>query len=870
MLHLHGKIADGDLPGTDLVLTSAEFGEAYLRSGWAARYVYDLARAGTLVLVGYQADDPPMRYLLEVLEDDRARYPDLRQVYAFAPAASGFEDAERAMCAAKGIESILYQSAGQADHASLYSSLRAWRDYAFAPGQWRERRLRELLAGSPEEGPAANEAVALLSREDAPTLLFALAPNPAWWPVLSTRPSLRDCPGALRAWITVRAGDPAMLQACVADRPAGSEIYDGALWSARQGNSPVPGEIARGWRLLARAAASHGGGSHGSAWFAALGRIRVAHIDHAIREAAVDVVCPRLRVSRVLDWPGAEQPSGSEACYRLEFQIDGDVTTDAVLQAWPHDTREEAALLRLADRALAEALDLAVDAGYQKGFDRAGANVKSFSGPASLAETGASPLARLVAALWDRVATVDPQRARALASAWNDGTHPLRRRLHLHALARPGVLGGAEAWEALSQMDDTAFWTGEGSREVAGVLAARWAELPHDGREALQARILCGPPRALFRPATEDTWWEAMYDHRVFRLLEPIRRAGGLLSEEAGRTLADLVSRHPNESLTLPQEDDDHLLHGGFMDIRGQAGRLDGVADDALVPEALRASTDDWFRGSETWRMLCDADPMRALRGAVAASVADRARQDVLVPLLSAACDSDDSDLQEGMARLLLGLPSEALSGHIAAAAARWIWQRGNKATVAETLMPDAMLEVWDRVADGVLLPTVGDDEPQSEATLEEALNAAGGIVALALLAWIGKARWTVAQCFSQSYSTRLDRLASAPGRAGLHARVLLVRDLTFLHDVDPAWAERMLVPGMSWANAEASTLWLARAGRKIGRPALFNALKPAFLEAVCRADDGRHRARELAVNLIEVARWKLQRRMLINWSGRR
>jgi NAD-dependent SIR2 family protein deacetylase len=45
VLHLHGRLADENpdvkLPEeTDLVLTSAEFGDAYLRSGWASRYVW--------------------------------------------------------------------------------------------------------------------------------------------------------------------------------------------------------------------------------------------------------------------------------------------------------------------------------------------------------------------------------------------------------------------------------------------------------------------------------------------------------------------------------------------------------------------------------------------------------------------------------------------------------------------------------------------------------------------------------------------------------------------------------------------------------------------------------------------------------------
>jgi hypothetical protein len=84
VLHLHGRLAD-DRPelnwdDTPLILTSSEFGEAYLRSGWASRYVYDVVRVCTVVMVGYQADDPPMRYLLEALEADRERYPDLHQV----------------------------------------------------------------------------------------------------------------------------------------------------------------------------------------------------------------------------------------------------------------------------------------------------------------------------------------------------------------------------------------------------------------------------------------------------------------------------------------------------------------------------------------------------------------------------------------------------------------------------------------------------------------------------------------------------------------------------------------------------------------------------------------------------------------------
>ena len=61
IIHLHGRLADTniDLGESDLVLTSADYGDAYLRSGWAARFLYDLARTRTIVLVGYSASGAP-------------------------------------------------------------------------------------------------------------------------------------------------------------------------------------------------------------------------------------------------------------------------------------------------------------------------------------------------------------------------------------------------------------------------------------------------------------------------------------------------------------------------------------------------------------------------------------------------------------------------------------------------------------------------------------------------------------------------------------------------------------------------------------------------------------------------------------------
>ncbi len=82
IIHIHGRLADAvlGLESTPLVLTSADYGDAYMRSGWASRFLFDLARCKTIVLVGYSASDAPVRYFFNVLEADRARFPDIKNL----------------------------------------------------------------------------------------------------------------------------------------------------------------------------------------------------------------------------------------------------------------------------------------------------------------------------------------------------------------------------------------------------------------------------------------------------------------------------------------------------------------------------------------------------------------------------------------------------------------------------------------------------------------------------------------------------------------------------------------------------------------------------------------------------------------------
>ena len=178
IIHIHGRLrdADLDLEKSPLVLTSPDYGDAYMRSGWAARFLFDLARCKTIALVGYSANDAPVRYFLNVLEADRARFPDLRPVYAFDAYERGPTEASRGW-GTLGVIPLPYSKlnprTGAKDHVALWRDLDALADVADHPKLSRQDRARKIL-----ETPAP-EADTDARRE----LLWLLTGNHGLWPV---------------------------------------------------------------------------------------------------------------------------------------------------------------------------------------------------------------------------------------------------------------------------------------------------------------------------------------------------------------------------------------------------------------------------------------------------------------------------------------------------------------------------------------------------------------------------------------------------------------------------------------------------------------------------------------------------------------
>lgn len=128
LVYLHGLLDAKPNPATldRLVVSSGDFGLAYLTERWAARFVSELFRSYTVCFVGYSINDPVLRYMTDALAADRLLGESSPEMFAFGSFSKG-SDLERANeWKAKNVTPILYREHQR--HAYLHKTLRAWAD----------------------------------------------------------------------------------------------------------------------------------------------------------------------------------------------------------------------------------------------------------------------------------------------------------------------------------------------------------------------------------------------------------------------------------------------------------------------------------------------------------------------------------------------------------------------------------------------------------------------------------------------------------------------------------------------------------------------------------------------------------------------
>ena len=175
IVYLHGSLADEP---RHLVVTDRDFGRAYLRHAWAARFLERMYARYSVLFVGYSYSDVVLRYLARSLGDERRRY-----ILTGEPQRSDWRPL--------GLTPIGYECVGH-DHSELPRILARWAELATMGLLDHRQRTREIVAGAPSQIP---EEMSYLEQtvadENRVAFFVEFARGPEWLRWIESQPTFK-------------------------------------------------------------------------------------------------------------------------------------------------------------------------------------------------------------------------------------------------------------------------------------------------------------------------------------------------------------------------------------------------------------------------------------------------------------------------------------------------------------------------------------------------------------------------------------------------------------------------------------------------------------------------------------------------------
>ncbi|KRC46426.1 MULTISPECIES: DUF4020 domain-containing protein [unclassified Nocardioides] len=172
IVHLHGALEQNP---QHLILTDGDFGRAYLREAWAARFLERMFSAFSVLFIGYSHGDVVMQYLARSLGREGRRY-----VLT--------SDSNKADWARLGLTAISYPVADKS-HVALVEALERWAELSAWGRLDHRRRITELVGLEPSSLPEETSYLKQVLADPERVRFFTeAASSPSWLQWTATRP----------------------------------------------------------------------------------------------------------------------------------------------------------------------------------------------------------------------------------------------------------------------------------------------------------------------------------------------------------------------------------------------------------------------------------------------------------------------------------------------------------------------------------------------------------------------------------------------------------------------------------------------------------------------------------------------------------
>jgi hypothetical protein len=544
-----------------------------------------------------------------------------------------------------------------------------------------------------------------LSGGDLAATLSEFNPSLAWLPLLSEM-KLIQSETQLIAWIERNFTEVDAVRDVVANihffGPETANFLEFRLNVRSADLSPL---LAKSWALIVRHMRTAKQGLAQNEWFEIAPQLKRGDHSVALLERLANALRPKLKIGKRFSWRDTAEdkvPQYPSDLMSIDYKVDGSVSSDDVLAAWPDNATpetDENLLLQLTaalGAALADAMDVGVES--NEGYSTSDTDVPSVARhPQNEYHSGFQSIVRVMAEIWwARLAGKSPAMALAVAKRWRDSPFRLLRRLAMFAFANSAVVPGNVAADALIDLPSGELFLTNSSVEAYRLIRGRWMDFPAEKQEQILLRICEGPPRNWFRAGAEI---DTHVDRSRYDFLSDIVRDGVDIGAQAQKLLADIRERWPKWQPKPVEQAGFHVWHeGGFRALGGDTDIKD-VADDELVATARQMAANAEFMEGDIWQGLCISDPDRALRGLDGAAMSGDWPKEYWQQLLWSRTAYADAGTEQKIAELLLQWPTGSLN-QIAAAASSWL--DGHAKTISDALL----WPLWDRIADATLIET--------------------------------------------------------------------------------------------------------------------------------------------------------------------
>jgi hypothetical protein len=758
--YLHGRLVEPHSQHHPYVLSSADFGRAYLSEGWATNFVRNLLELYTVVLVGYQAEDPPIKYLLQGLNHDGTF--DRSRLYAFD---RGLPEEIEVKWRDRGVTPIAY-----AEHADLWKTMKAWADRADNPRQWRSN----IIAGCERDPkvlpPHERGQVAHVLRTVPGARLFTEAdpaPHPEWICVMdanvrSTKRSrgygddaesfdpqsaygldddivgisederrhgvsndnilvwrdhddipydlhrlggrqvegFEEVPkrlGHLINWVSKSLQHPVIAWWAIQQNGMHPRLLKQIEWQLVHGEG-LNKRARHAWNLILERQQGPRNRQWDDDWFDLMKRIKVEGWTASVLREFRKVTQPRVDIKPPLGLGQSKPPSQSWEDTRLSDLGQFEVK---FLERHNHDLEIPDELLPPVFGILED--QLAVASGMLTDIETV-----YFRTPTCYPDRevdGKDHISQAAEAmmwfvqLFDRLVDYSPRLARAHVTTWSMVDRFFFRKIKLYAFSKVSIFEADHVAEAVLSLDQDAFWDIDVVRELLFLLVDRWNEFSEGNLSRLADRILAGPDQLSHWSDEEFPRFRDEFAARYARYLE---LQGCDLTADRSARLGEMMRAIPRWSdgwatSTVTERG----THVGWVGTDETPDAVIDLPDNEVVYKAKEDLKQDFdsFTEKRPFTGLVKANPRKALSALTIAGKADDYPQAFWSALINELPDGISPRLRRVFLHRLSRLPHSVIV-KLRHTLGRWLEQN-----IAAVLEFDDELgwAVYDHIVDGFI-----------------------------------------------------------------------------------------------------------------------------------------------------------------------